>query len=329
KVAYSECLARLAKEGKFYRDHVMSSPFHGNGLPLFFGCYGGALTWTETPRSEKFRSVKVTCLLTQFCGFPTTFVKDPVFRPKAIELLLKLHKYGIYHGLITAHTKISNLEGAPFIHDLIEAEMHECPDKDIEVTGEILDIDVDKLQCVELKEVLDCVSFLVYPLSFDNNATIAGSTLPQLTAESETPVINISQYLPYYGGERGVEYWYLGNLLTPNASENSVDKPDFFIKMAIDFKGLAYPECLVRFAKEGMFYRDHVMNSPFHGNGLPRFYGCYDGCLTLEVPGSQNSTQKSHFIGVTCVLVQYWGYPTTFVDDPIFRRVHQIRALSK
>ncbi|KAG6816879.1 hypothetical protein H0H93_007671, partial [Arthromyces matolae] len=167
RIGYLCNVERFKDESRFYLDHVVSSPFHGCGLPRFYGSYETTFYTKPKPSDSK---LKCGCIIVQDCGVPDTSLidSDEEFRSKAIELLIKLHKYGIRHGSITwTGTNISDLGGAPFFNDLSLARIHNCQDKAIEVTGDILEVDTDYLQCGELKDILRIISFTLYPDYFE------------------------------------------------------------------------------------------------------------------------------------------------------------------
>ncbi|KAG6831355.1 hypothetical protein H0H93_013789, partial [Arthromyces matolae] len=145
RIEYWCNLERFKDESNFYHDHVVPSPFHGSGLPRFYGCY--ETTFSRNPEKSDSETIECGCIIVQDCGeHDSSLIEDAEFRSKAIELLIKLHKYGIEHGSIAWNgTNISNLEGAPFFRDLSHAGIHNCPDKDLEVTGDILEVPVDDM----------------------------------------------------------------------------------------------------------------------------------------------------------------------------------------
>ncbi|KAG6811606.1 hypothetical protein H0H93_014308, partial [Arthromyces matolae] len=162
RIEYWCNLERFKDESSFYHDHVVPSPFHGSGLPRFYGCY--ETTFSRNPKADS-ETIECGCIILQNCGEPgRSLLADEEFRSKAVELLIKMHKYGIWHGSITwTGTNISKLGGAPFFNDLSHARIHDCPDKEIEATGDILELPVDDLRCAELEEILGVISYTLYP----------------------------------------------------------------------------------------------------------------------------------------------------------------------
>ncbi|KAJ3547333.1 hypothetical protein NM688_g5413 [Phlebia brevispora] len=118
KLVEGDGVLSLRSEAILYESTL--KPLQGRDVPRFIGFYCGVSQLSERP---------IACLLLEYCGncLRGDFLDHPMEpKIKAMKILLRLHKLGVYHDDWSPHNVVVDDAGNVRVLDFSEASMHTC-----------------------------------------------------------------------------------------------------------------------------------------------------------------------------------------------------------
>ncbi|KAJ3547336.1 hypothetical protein NM688_g5415 [Phlebia brevispora] len=118
KLVERDGVLSLKSEADLYETTL--KPLQGTDVPEFIGFFYGISPLSERPTA---------CMLLQYCGndLQEDFTEHPIeLRVKAMNALLRLHQFGVYHDDWSPHNVVADEEGSVRVVDFNEASMHTC-----------------------------------------------------------------------------------------------------------------------------------------------------------------------------------------------------------